>query len=548
MPDQDDDARAAAREATRQAALKFHEFPQPGKLEIRPTKPLATPRDLSRAYSPGVAEACLEIQKNPLDASRYTARGNLVAVVSNGTAALGLGDIGPLACKPIMEGKAVLFKKFAHIDCFDIEIAESDPEKLAEHVIALEPTFGAINLEDIKAPDCFVVERICRERMGIPVFHDDQHGTAIVVAAAAKNALHLTGRSFEDIKVVSVGGGAAGIACLNLLMSLGVRRENIWLYDRTGLVTEGRNEGMTFEKQAFAQAGPALPLGDGMKDADLFLGLSGPGVVTAEMVKGMARQPIIFGLANPTPEIMPEEVHAIVDDAIMATGRSDYPNQVNNVLCFPFIFRGALDVGAHGDQRGDEDRLRRRDRRAGAQDDPSRDGGRLRRRDAGLRPRLPHPQTLRPAPPGHRRLLGGPGGDGDGRRDAADRGSRRLSREARRDADPLLHGHAAGVRIGTHGCAPHRLRRRRGRARAAHGLCDDRGDGGRADPDRPARRDRDALRALRLGQDHHGPLRDREPRNPTPAIATTGRPTTSTWRAAASRRTLPAPSCAPTRR
>ena len=340
------EAEAERREAARQAALKFHEFPQPGKLEIRPTKPLATPRDLSRAYSPGVAEACLEIAKDPLDASRYTARGNLVAVVSNGTAALGLGDIGPLACKPIMEGKAVLFKKFAHIDCFDIEIAESDPEKLAEHVIALEPTFGAVNLEDIKAPDCFVVERICRERMGIPVFHDDQHGTAIVVAAAAKNALHLTGRSFEAIKVVSVGGGAAGIACLNLLVSLGVPRENIWLYDRTGLVTEGRNEGMTFEKQGFAQAGPAVPLEEGMAGADLFLGLSGPGVVTPDMVRAMAPKPIIMGLANPVPEIMPEEVHATVDDAIVATGRSDYPNQVNNVLCFPFIFRGALDVGA----------------------------------------------------------------------------------------------------------------------------------------------------------------------------------------------------------
>ena len=334
------------REAARQAALRFHELPQPGKLEIRPTKPLATPRDLSRAYSPGVAEACLEIAKEPLDASRYTARGNLVAVVSNGTAALGLGDIGPLACKPIMEGKAVLFKKFAHIDCFDIEIAETDPEKLAEHVIALEPTFGAVNLEDIRAPDCFVVERICRERMGIPVFHDDQHGTAIVVAAAAKNALHLTNRTFEDIKVVSVGGGAAGIACLDLLTSLGVRHENIWLFDRTGLVTEGRNEGMTQEKKAFAQAGRAIALEEAMEGADLFLGLSGPGVVTGDMVKAMAPRPIIMGLANPVPEIMPEDVHAAVDDAIVATGRSDYPNQVNNVLCFPFIFRGALDVGA----------------------------------------------------------------------------------------------------------------------------------------------------------------------------------------------------------
>jgi len=336
----------SAEKIVRQAALDYHEFPNPGKLEIRPTKPMANPRDLSRAYSPGVAEACIAIKQNPLDAARFTTKGNLVAVVSNGTAALGLGNIGALASKPIMEGKAVLFKKFANIDCFDLEIDESDPEKLAEHVIALEPTFGAINLEDIKAPDCFIVEKICRERMGIPVFHDDQHGTAIVVGAATRNALELTGRNFADLKIVSTGGGAAGIACLNMLLKLGVIRENVFLNDINGLVYEGRKEDMNPQKSAYAQKGGDRPLIETIKGADMFLGLSGPGVLKPEMIAEMADQPIIFALANPDPEIMPEEVYKMRPDAIVATGRSDYPNQVNNVLCFPFIFRGALDVGA----------------------------------------------------------------------------------------------------------------------------------------------------------------------------------------------------------
>jgi malate dehydrogenase (oxaloacetate-decarboxylating)(NADP+) len=327
-------------------ALRYHQFPKPGKLEIRPTKPLANPRDLSLAYSPGVAEASTAIHQDPTQASNFTARGNLVAVVTNGSAALGLGNIGALASKPIMEGKAVLFKQFAHIDCFDIELNESDPVKLAEHVIAMEPTFGAINLEDIKAPDCFIVEKICRERMNIPVFHDDQHGTAIVVGAAAKNALHLTKREFKDLKIVSTGGGAAGIACLNMLLKLGVQRKNIWLCDTNGLVYEGRTEEMTEQKKAFAQQTNRRTLDDVIEGADLFLGLSGPGVLTQDMVKKMAKDPIIFALANPKPEIMPEEVYEVAPNAIMATGRSDYPNQVNNVLCFPFIFRGALDVGA----------------------------------------------------------------------------------------------------------------------------------------------------------------------------------------------------------
>ena len=330
----------------RQAALDYHEFPKPGKLEIRATKPLANGRDLARAYSPGVAEACLEIKADPSTASRYTSRANLVGVVTNGTAVLGLGNIGALASKPVMEGKAVLFKKFANIDCFDIELNEPDPEKLAAIVCALEPTFGAINLEDIKAPDCFIVEKLCREKMNIPVFHDDQHGTAIVVGAAATNALHVAGKRFEEIKIVSTGGGAAGIACLNMLLKLGVRRENVWLCDLAGLVYKGRVDQMTDQKAEYAQGTAPATLDDVIQDADLFLGLSGPGVLTADMVRKMAPRPIVFALANPSPEILPDVVRAAVPDAIIATGRSDFPNQVNNVLCFPFIFRGALDVGA----------------------------------------------------------------------------------------------------------------------------------------------------------------------------------------------------------
>jgi malate dehydrogenase (oxaloacetate-decarboxylating)(NADP+) len=332
-------------ETLKQEALDYHEFPRPGKLEIRATKPMTTGRDLARAYSPGVADACLEIAKNPADAFRYTAKGNLVAVISNGTAVLGLGDLGALASKPVMEGKAVLFKKFANIDCIDIEVNETDPEKLAEIVIRLEPTFGAINLEDIKAPECFTVERICRERMGIPVFHDDQHGTAIVAAAAASNALRITGKKIEDIRVVALGAGAAGIACLKMLKVMGVKAENILMLDSKGVVHKSRNN-LTEEKIEFAQDTPLRTAEEALKGADLFLGVSGPGLLTAEMVSKMAKSPIIFALANPTPEIMPDEARRGAPDALIATGRSDFPNQVNNVLCFPFIFRGALDVGA----------------------------------------------------------------------------------------------------------------------------------------------------------------------------------------------------------
>lgn len=334
------------RETLRQSALRYHEYPKPGKLEIRATKPMANGRDLSLAYSPGVADACLEIKAEPTAARRYTTRGNLVGVVTNGTAVLGLGNIGALASKPVMEGKAVLFKNFANIDCFDIELDEPDPYKLAEIVCALGPTFGAINLEDIKAPDCFIVEKICRERMDIPVFHDDQHGTAIVVGAAATNALHVMGKDFADIKIVSTGGGAAGIACLNMLLKLGVKRENVWLCDIQGLVYQGRTEDMTPQKAAYAQDSDLRTLEQVIAGADMFLGLSGPGVLKPEMVAQMVEKPIVFALANPTPEILPDEVRKVAPEAIIATGRSDFPNQVNNVLCFPFIFRGALDVGA----------------------------------------------------------------------------------------------------------------------------------------------------------------------------------------------------------
>ncbi|MEL6477931.1 MAG: NADP-dependent malic enzyme [Pseudomonadota bacterium] len=329
------------------AALGYHEVPTAGKLAIRVTKPMATQRDLSLAYSPGVAEPCMKIHEDPANAYKYTGKGNRVAVISNGSAVLGLGNIGAQASKPVMEGKVALFKKFADIDGFDIEVDESDPVKLAEIVIALEPTFGAVNLEDIGAPTCFEVERICKERMGIPVFHDDQHGTAIVVAAAAINAMKIAGKDFGAIKLVSTGGGAAGIACLTLLMDLGVKRENIWMLDRAGLCHDGRDD-LDETKQRFSQkgVGETLQLGDVIHDADMFLGVSAPGILTAEMVKQMAPDPIIMALANPTPEIFPDVAQEARPDAILATGRSDYPNQVNNVLCFPFIFRGALDCGA----------------------------------------------------------------------------------------------------------------------------------------------------------------------------------------------------------
>ena len=335
-----------AKAALRRAALEYHEFPRPGKISVTPTKQLSNQRDLALAYSPGVAAACEDIVANPTNAARFTARSNLVGVITNGTAVLGLGDIGPLAAKPVMEGKAVLFKKFANIDVFDIEISEKDPAKLIDIIAALEPTFGGINLEDIKAPECFQVERTLRERMRIPVFHDDQHGTAIIVGAAVLNGLKVVGKRIEDVKLVCSGAGAAALACLRLLEHLGLSRQHIWVSDLAGVVWEGRTELMDPDKARYAQATDARRLSDIIDDADIFLGLSAGGVLKPDMVARMAPRPLILALANPTPEILPEEVKAVRDDAVIATGRSDYPNQVNNVLCFPYIFRGALDCGA----------------------------------------------------------------------------------------------------------------------------------------------------------------------------------------------------------
>ncbi|MDD1636727.1 MAG: NADP-dependent malic enzyme, partial [Methylococcaceae bacterium] len=335
-------------EVTRQlhdAALEYHQFPIPGKISVTPTKQLTNQRDLALAYSPGVAAACEEIVADPANVFKYTARGNLVAVISNGTAVLGLGNIGPLAAKPVMEGKGVLFKKFAGIDVFDIEINELDPDKLCDIIASLEPTFGGINLEDIKAPECFYIERKLRERMKIPVFHDDQHGTAIITGAAILNGLKVVGKNIKNCKLVVSGAGAAAFACLDLIVELGFPIENIYVTDHAGVIYKGRIE-KDPHKARFAQETNARTLAEVMPGADIFLGLSAGGILKQDMVKTMAARPLILALANPIPEILPEEVKAVRDDAIIATGRSDYPNQVNNVLCFPYIFRGALDCGA----------------------------------------------------------------------------------------------------------------------------------------------------------------------------------------------------------
>ena len=340
------DQKEELRQQLRQAALEYHEFPTPGKISVTPTKQLTNQRDLALAYSPGVAAACEEIVVDQANAFKYTARGNLVAVITNGTAVLGLGPIGPLAAKPVMEGKGVLFKKFAGIDVFDIEINELDPDKLCDIIASLEPTFGGINLEDIKAPECFYIERKLRDRMKIPVFHDDQHGTAIIVGAAILNGLKVVGKQVKDCKLVVSGAGAAALACLDLIVDLGFPIENIFVTDLAGVVYKGRTELMDPDKARFAQETDARTLADVIPGADIFLGLSAGGVLKPEMVKEMNANPLILALANPTPEILPEEVKAVRDDAVIATGRSDYPNQVNNVLCFPYIFRGALDCGA----------------------------------------------------------------------------------------------------------------------------------------------------------------------------------------------------------
>jgi len=340
------DTPSQARQQFRQAALEYHESPSPGKIAVTPTKQLTNQRDLALAYSPGVAAACEEIAAEPANAFRYTARGNLVAVITNGTAVLGLGNIGPLAAKPVMEGKGVLFKKFAGIDVFDIEVNETDPDKLCDIIAALEPTFGGINLEDIKAPECFYVERKLRSRMKIPVFHDDQHGTAIIVGAAILNGLKVVGKDIKHCKMVVSGAGAAALACLDLIVDLGFPIENIIVTDLAGVVYKGRTELMDPDKERFAQDIKQRTLAEVMPGADIFLGLSAGGVLKQDMVRQMAPKPLVLALANPTPEILPEEVRAVRDDAVIATGRSDYPNQVNNVLCFPYIFRGALDCGA----------------------------------------------------------------------------------------------------------------------------------------------------------------------------------------------------------
>lgn len=331
----------------KQSALDFHEFPHPGKITVTPTKPLTTQRDLALAYSPGVAVPCLEIAADPLKAYRYTAKGNLVGVISNGTAVLGLGNIGALAGKPVMEGKGVLFKKFSGIDVFDIEVDETDPDKLVDIIASLEPTFGGINLEDIKAPECFYIEKKLRERMNIPVFHDDQHGTAIICTAAVINGLRIVKKEISDVRLVVSGAGAASIACMNLLVALGLKLENITVCDSKGVIYKGRDDKMDATKIAYAiEDNGTRTLADAIPNADIFLGCSGPGVLTQDMVITMAKDPLILALANPDPEILPPLAKEVRPDAIICTGRSDYPNQVNNVLCFPFIFRGALDVGA----------------------------------------------------------------------------------------------------------------------------------------------------------------------------------------------------------
>jgi len=346
MTPTDKNAGEEKRAELRRAALEYHEHPVPGKIAVTATKQLVNQHELSLAYSPGVAAPCEEIVKDPAAAFRYTARGNLIGVITNGTAVLGLGDIGALAGKPVMEGKAVLFKKFSGIDVFDIEIDEKDPDKLVEIIAALEPTFGGINLEDIKAPECFIVERKLRERMKIPVFHDDQHGTAIVVGAAVVNGLKVVGKQIDQVKLVVSGAGAAALACTGLLVKLGVPLKNVWVTDIHGLVYEGRTELMDPDKAVYTQATDKRTLGEVIDGADIFLGLSAGGVLKADMVARMAPRPLVLALANPNPEILPEDVKAVRDDALIATGRTDYPNQVNNVLCFPYIFRGALDCGA----------------------------------------------------------------------------------------------------------------------------------------------------------------------------------------------------------
>ena len=410
----------------RQDALDYHSMGRRGKLEVIPTKPCATQRDLSMAYTPGVAEPCREIHKNPAEVYRYTGKGNLVAVISNGTAVLGLGDIGPMAGKPVMEGKGVLFKRFADVDVFDIEIDTHDPDEIIRIVRALEPTFGGINLEDIKAPECFYIEEELKKTMNIPVFHDDQHGTAIISGAGLLNALEIVGKRIEDVKVVFSGAGAAGIACAKFYITLGVKRENLILVDTKGVVYKGRTAGMNPYKEFFAVETDARTLADAMRGADVFAGVSVKGVLTPEMVKTMAPDPIIFAMANPDPEILPEDAIAARPDVLMATGRSDYPNQVNNVLGFPFIFRGALDVMATA--INDDMKMAAAKALADLAKEDVPDAGYqgLRGGEDPVRPQLHHPEAAGSARPAVGSTGGRACGDGIRRGASAHRGPERL--------------------------------------------------------------------------------------------------------------------------
>jgi malate dehydrogenase (oxaloacetate-decarboxylating)(NADP+) len=454
------------RQQLRQAALEYHEFPTPGKISVTPTKQLTNQRDLALAYSPGVAAACEEIVADPANAFKYTARGNLVAVITNGTAVLGLGNIGPLASKPVMEGKAVLFKKFAGIDVFDIEINECDPEKLCDIIAALEPTFGGINLEDIKAPECFDIERKLRDRMKIPVFHDDQHGTAIIVGAAILNGLKVVGKDIKECKLVVSGAGAAALACLDLIVDLGFPIKNIYVTDLAGVVYKGRAELMDPDKERFAQKTDKRTLAEVIPGADIFLGLSAGGVLKPEMVKAMGPRPLVLALANPIPEILPEEVRAVRSDAVIATGRSDYPNQVNNVLCFPYIFRGALDSGATTITREMEIATVR------AIAAIRRGGICLRHQQPVVRSGIHHPQTVRPAPDDEDRAGGRQGGGRFRRRQPPGQGPGSLHRPPAaiclsqrlvHEADLYNREKSAGRQ------KTHRICRRRRRARVAGG-------------------------------------------------------------------------------
>ncbi len=468
----------------REASLEYHRLSPPGKISIAPTKHLTNQRDLALAYSPGVAAACDEIVRDPAEARNLTARGNLIGVVTNGTAVLGLGSIGPLAAKPVMEGKAVLFKTFAGIDCFDIEINERDPDKLVEIIAALEPTFGGINLEDIKAPECFYVERKLRERLSIPVFHDDQHGTAIVVGAAITNGLRVVGKDPAKVKVVCSGAGAAALACLDLLVSIGIPQKNIWVSDICGVVYAGRKEEMDENKARYAQKTDARKLVDLLPGADIFLGLSAAKVLKPEWLAQMADRPLIMALANPEPEIMPDLAKAARPDAIIATGRSDYPNQVNNVLVFPFIFRGALDVAATRINEPMKVAAVRAlaDLAMAEQSDIVAQAYHI--ENLQLRPGIPDPEAVRPSPHRRDRARGGEGGDGLRRRIAADRGFRRVPREAHAVRLSLRPADEADLRGGEAGAKADRLRRRRGGARAARRAGGRRRGAREADPDR----------------------------------------------------------------